>query len=76
MLDYGTHRVVLAAGPGLEHIVCFAPGDGRDFLALEPVSHASDAARLRAAGRGDNGLRVLKPGEALEATMTISVEAP
>jgi aldose 1-epimerase len=76
VLDYGTHRVVLTASEPLERIVCFAPGDGRDFIALEPVSHAPDAFALAAAGRSDTGMRVLAPGESFEASMAVAVEAP
>lgn len=76
VLEYATHRVVLAGSEEFGYLVCFAPGDGRDFIALEPVSHANDAARLRAEGRGDNGLRVLAPGDSFSAAMTISVYAP
>ena len=76
VLDYDTHRVVLAASEALDHIVCFAPGHGRDFLALEPVSHAIDAFALADAGRRDTGMRVLAPGESFEASMTVAVEAP
>jgi aldose 1-epimerase len=72
LLDYPTHRVVLTASELLERIVCFAPDDGRGFIALEPVSHINNAFALAAAGRTDTGMRVLRPGERLEAAMTIA----
>lgn len=74
-LDYGDHRVVLRGSEPLGHLVIFAPGDGRDFIAIEPVSHASGALGLAGAGVAGHGLRVLAPGERLAATMTIAVQA-
>ena len=75
VLDYGDHQVTIRASEALGNLVCFAPGDGRDFVALEPVSHASGAFALAEGLRGAHGLRVLAPGERLEASMTISARA-
>jgi aldose 1-epimerase len=72
LLDYPSHRVVLTASELLERIVCFAPNDGRAFVALEPVSHINNAFALAAAGRTDTGMRVLRSGESLQAAMTIA----
>lgn len=71
-LDYADHRVELEAGEALDRIVCFAPGDGRDFVALEPVSHVNNAFTLAAAGRRDTGMRVLAPGDSWEVAIAIT----
>ncbi len=49
---------------------------GRDFIAIEPVSHVNNALQLVAAGAAapDLGLRVLQPGESMLAQMEIAVE--
>ncbi len=72
-LDYGAHRVELSAPAPLDCLVCYAPGDGRSFIALEPVSHVIDAFALAAAGQSGTGMRVLAPGETMAATMRIGV---
>ncbi len=50
----------------LGFLVLFTP-TGADFLCVEPVSHCTDAFNLAAAGAADTGIRVLAPGETLEA---------
>jgi aldose 1-epimerase len=52
-------------GP-LGFLVLFTPA-GEDFLCVEPVSHCTDALNMAAAGATDTGLRVLAPGQRLEA---------
>jgi aldose 1-epimerase len=49
----------------------------RDTVAIEPVSHVSNAVRLSQAGAPaeDLGLVVLQPGESLSAQMSITVES-
>jgi aldose 1-epimerase len=74
-LDYPDHRVELSASAALERMVCFVPGDGRAFIALEPVSHVNNAFAMAARGVADTGMRVLAPGEAMQASMTIAVGA-
>lgn len=73
-LHYGSHRVTIAGSETFGNMVCYVPG-GRDFIALEPVSNVNDAFALAARGVSDTGMRVLEPGEALEGSMTITVEA-
>jgi aldose 1-epimerase len=48
----------------------------RDYVAIEPVSHANNAVHLYAQGAPaqDLGLRVLQPGETMVAQMRIEVE--
>lgn len=59
----------------LSRLVVFSHGS-RDSVAIEPVSHVSNAANLVAAGAdaGQLGLCTLQPGETLTASMSISVE--
>lgn len=71
VLDYPTHRVQLKASAACLHIVCFAPNDGRDFIALEPVTHVNNALALAAKGVADTGLGTLVPGETLEVSVSI-----
>jgi aldose 1-epimerase len=70
-LEYGTHSVRITASEELSRIVCFAPGDGRAFIALEPVSHVNDPFALAERGFADTGLRRLDPGERLLVRMDI-----
>ncbi len=49
----------------------------RDYVAIEPVSHANNAVNLMATGRftaDELGLRVLQPGESMSEVMSIRVE--
>lgn len=75
-LTYATHATRLAASEALDHAVAFAPGDGREFLALEPVSHTIDAFRLAADGVAGTGTRLLSPGESWRVSMTIEAGPP
>jgi aldose 1-epimerase len=71
MLDYATHSVHIGAGPECPHLVCFRPGDGRPFIALEPVSHVSNAHQLQERGVSGTGLRILAPGATFAINMAI-----
>jgi aldose 1-epimerase len=55
----------------LGFLVLFTPA-GEDFLCVEPVSHCTDAFNLAAAGAADTGIRVLAPGESLEAQVNFT----
>ncbi len=59
----------------LRRLVVFT-NDGRDSIAIEPVSHVNNAMNLVAAGADADGLGLstLQPGETLTAEMTITVE--
>lgn len=72
-LDYPTHRVQIDASDACRQIVVFAPGDGRNFIALEPVTNINNAFALAAKGVSDTGTRVLATGETLDITMSISL---
>jgi aldose 1-epimerase len=52
-------------------LVVYAPA-GRDFLAIEPVTHETDAFNRAAAGAQHTGIRVLAPGAAYSCTMRIA----
>lgn len=45
---------------------------GRDFIAVEPVSHTADA--VNRAARGAVGYRIISPGEAISGTVSIEIE--
>ena len=64
--------VTIAADESCTHLVVFIP-PGRDDLAIEPVTHMTDAFNRAAAGERDTGTRVLAPGARFSCTMRISV---
>ncbi|WP_355660871.1 aldose 1-epimerase [Halomonas salifodinae] len=64
-------RLHLAAGEGLDHLVLFTP-EGRDFFALEPVSHANAA--LNMVESRAQGIRSLAPGESLTCHLQLTLE--
>lgn len=64
----------LAADSACRYVVVYAPA-GRDFVAVEPVTHETDAFNRAAAGATGTGMRVLPPGAAFSCTMRISVRA-
>jgi len=53
-------------------LVLYAP-EGRNFLALEPVTHMTDAFNRAARGERGTGTRTLRPGGAFSCTMEIGV---
>lgn len=68
-----THTATLTASAACSNIVCFAPRDGRNFIALEPVSNINNAFALAANGVPDTGMRELGRGDSIEVSMTIAV---
>jgi aldose 1-epimerase len=64
--------VELTADAACDHLVVFVP-EGKDFLAVEPVTHMTDAFRNAAAGMRDTGTRLLAPGARFSCTMRLSV---
>ena len=62
----------IAADRACDRVVVYAPA-GRDFIAVEPVSHETDAFNRDAEGASRTGTRVLRPGEAFSCTMRIDV---
>jgi aldose 1-epimerase len=59
------------ADRALGFLVVYAP-HGADFVAVEPVSHETDAFNRSADGALRTGMRVLAPGSAFSCTMRIS----
>jgi aldose 1-epimerase len=52
----------------------FVPS-GQDYLAVEPVTHMTDAFNHAARGDHGTGTRVLEPGATFSCTMRIDVGA-
>ena len=71
VLDYPTHRMQLDASEACRQIVVFAPNDGRNFIALEPVTNINNAFALAAIGVPDTGMRMLAANESFEISMSI-----
>jgi aldose 1-epimerase len=65
-------EVALAADSAASFLVVFAP-QARDFVALEPVTHETDAFNRAARGVEGTGTRKLGPGAAFSCTMRIAV---
>jgi len=67
--------IAIDADPACDRLVVFIP-PGKDFLALEPVTHMTDAfnraAETTTAVDAATGRRVLAPGERFSCTMRIS----
>jgi len=62
----------VTADTSCDRLVVYAPA-ARDFVAVEPVTHDTDAFNRAAAGEGATGMRVLRPGHAFSCTMRIAV---
>ncbi len=73
-IAYRQENVALSieAGPLFGHLVVYVP-TGRDFFAVEPVSHMNDAVSRPDPSR--HGLKVLRSGERLTAQVRFGVEA-
>lgn len=67
--------VRMRADPVAQYLVIYSPARAADadFVCLEPVTHAPDAHRAVAAK--SSGLVELRQGEALELTVTLSVDS-
>jgi aldose 1-epimerase len=63
-------RLDFECDASLRHVILYTP-PGRDFFALEPVTHANDALNMHSAGVAGTGLRILHPGEHLTGTFRI-----
>jgi aldose 1-epimerase len=74
VLDYGTHRLAISADKLFRFLIAFTP-DGKDFLAIEPVSHMNDGIN-RMDGTTDHGMVTLRHGETLEGAMHIALTRP
>lgn len=63
---------VVEADRACAWVVVYAP-EGRDFVAVEPVSNETDAFNRAAQGADHTGMRLLGPGEAFSCTMRLTV---
>lgn len=71
-LDWGTRALTLTADNVFSHFTVFTAPDGS--LALEPVSHATDAFNLAARGVAGVDMRVLEQGQALAGAARLTLE--
>ena len=63
-------QLTMHASEPLRILVIYSPA-GEQYFCAEPVSNATDAFNLVAAGRDDTGLVVLEPNQNLEATVAL-----
>lgn len=63
--------ITIEADPVFGHLVVYVP-QGRDFFAIEPVTHLNDA--VNRLSEPDHGLRVLDPGETLSGRVIFHPE--
>ncbi|HTS21971.1 MAG TPA: aldose 1-epimerase [Casimicrobiaceae bacterium] len=64
----------IAADAACSYLFVYVP-PGADYLAVEPVTHMTDAFNRADAGAAETGTRVLAPGESFSCTMRISIAA-
>lgn len=66
-------KATVGADSTCDRLVVYAPAQ-RDFVAVEPVSHETDAFNRAARGAPDTGTRILAPGASFGCTMRVTVE--
>jgi aldose 1-epimerase len=64
----------IGADAACDHLVVYVPA-GQHFLAVEPVTHMTDAFNRADRGEHGTGTRVLAPGARFSCTMRISVSS-
>lgn len=64
-------RIRVDADRACAYVVVYAPPGG-DFVAIEPVTHETDAFNRAAAGATGTGMRILAPGADFSCTMRIA----
>jgi aldose 1-epimerase len=64
-------RTTIAADSACTYLIVYVPPE-RDYLALEPVTHMTDAFNRADAGQRATGTRVLAPGTGFSCTMHLS----
>ncbi|MEO8313533.1 MAG: aldose 1-epimerase [Pseudomonadota bacterium] len=72
----GTHgnlSVTMIASPGMDFLQLYMP-PGRAWFCAEPMSQMPDA--IHRTGTEETGLRILAPGESMQAWMTLAVREP
>lgn len=65
-------KLTYACSPNCTHLILFNPA--KPYFAAEPVTNANNGVNLYAQGDPTSGIRVLAPGETLEATFTVHVQ--
>jgi aldose 1-epimerase len=65
-------RATIDADSACNHLVVYVPPE-RDYLAIEPVTHMTDAFNREDSGEHDTGTRALAPGAEFSCTMHLSV---
>lgn len=65
-------KLTYHCSPSCTHLIFFNPP--KPYFAMEPVTNANNGVNLYAQGDPTSGIRVLAPGEALEATFDVQVE--
>jgi len=70
-LSYATHQVRIEASEECRQLVCFAPNDGRNFVAIEPVTNVNNAFALLAKEGEKTGAIKLNAGQACSILMII-----
>jgi len=68
-------RVVMHGDTASPYLVVYIPPGHAPFMAIEPVTHMTDAFNRLARGERDTGARVLRPGEAFTTSMQITAGA-
>ncbi len=71
-LSWPTRRLTFTADNVFSHLVLFTAPDGS--LALEPVSHATDAFNLAARGVAGSDMKTLAPGQSLAGAVRLSLD--
>ena len=68
-------RVEVVADRACGRLVVYAP-EKRDFVAVEPVTHETDAFNRAAEGADNTGMRVLPPLASFSCTMRLQIATP
>lgn len=71
-IDHGELELRIDADPEYSHLVVYVPR-GREYLAVEPVTHANGAHALAERGVPGHGLRTLAPGETWSAQWRVGL---
>lgn len=72
-LSYATHQVRIEASEECRQLVCFAPNDGRNFIAIEPVTNVNDAFALSANGVSNTGQQILERQQKIACSLSLKV---
>jgi len=68
--------IKLEADPLFECFVLYVPQGGKDFFALEPVTHANNGLSLFASGVNGTGAFVIEPGQTVKARWSLHASYP